>query len=147
MRSRDMDGNPVVEAFQDWSHEMTRLASCSNVYIKISGGFSEMDALPHETKQGALDSAERDALLKRLRTWAENWLKVILTFFGPGRMMFGSDYPVCNVGGGGNGVSWMNWWSLVNGFVEDHMSQEDQASFWAGNALKAYGRESYQISA
>ncbi len=141
MRSRGKDGKPEAEAFRDWSHEMTRLASCSNVYIKVSGGFSEMDALPPETKQGALGSPEWDALLRELRTWAEHWLNEVLTLFGPRRMMFGSDYPVCNVGGGGNAVSWMNWWLLANGFVEDYMSEEDRADFWSGNALRAYSRD------
>lgn len=131
----------MAEAFQDWSHEMTRLASCSNVYVKVSGGFSEMDALPPETKQGALGSPERDALLRGVRAWAANWLKEVLTLFGPRQMMFGSDYPVCNIGGGGNEFSWMNWWSLVNSFVEDNISKEDQANFWAGNALRAYSRD------
>lgn len=147
MRNRDQEGNPITEVLGNWRAEMVRLASYSNVYIKISGGFSEMDALPAETKQGALGSPKRDALLIEMREWAEHWLKEVLTIFGTRRVMFGSDWPVCNIGGGGNKVGWMNWWSLMNGFIEDNMSQEDQADFWGGNALRAYGRLDYQHAA
>lgn len=141
MRSRDIDSSSVMDAMRDWRQEMTRLAYYPCLYVKVSGGFSEMDALPPEAKQGTWGSPERAALLKDTRMWAEHWLKETLAIFGPRRMMFGSDWPVCNVGGGGNKVSWMNWWSLVKDFVEDNMTEDDQANFWSGNALRAYGRD------
>lgn len=72
------------------------------------------------------------------RKWTENWLKESLTIFGPRRLLFGSDWPVCTVGGGGNEVSWMNWWSVVEGFVKDNIREGDQVHFWSGNAIRAY---------
>lgn len=140
MRSRDLRGNPVAEAFDGWRQEMIRFAECSNVYMKVSGGFSEMPALLPGAWQGASGRQWRFELMEQMRRLAEDWLRVILTVFGPRRMMFGSDWPVCNIGGGGNEVSWMNWWLLVKCFVEAEMSEEDQACFWSGNALRAYGR-------
>ncbi|KAL9023842.1 MAG: hypothetical protein Q9196_006937 [Gyalolechia fulgens] len=144
MRSRDVNvnDNPADHIFRDWRHELARLASFSRVYMKVSGGFSEMDALPPGARQGPWDSSVRQELIGDVRRWAENWLKETLTIFGPRRVIFGSDWPVCNVGGGGNEVGWMNWWSVIEGFVQDNMSQDDQASFWSGNAAKAYGLSS-----
>lgn len=139
LRRQELDGNLARKAFHDWSQEMVRLASFSNVYMKVSGGFSEMDPLPPSVRQGPWDFSTRQELLQDIRRWAENWLREILTIFGPRRVMFGSDWPVCNVGGGGNEVSWMNWWSIVEGFVKSDMSEEDQRYFWSGNAIRAYG--------
>ncbi|KAL8943166.1 MAG: hypothetical protein Q9216_001220 [Gyalolechia sp. 2 TL-2023] len=142
MRSRNLNGNPPSETFREWKREVARLASFSNVYMKISGGFSEMDALPPGVRQGPWDSSVRQELLRDARNWAENWLKETLTVFGPRRVLFGSDWPVCNVGGGGNKVSWMNWWSVVQDFVENSMSGDDQPHFWSGNATRAYSLSS-----
>ncbi|KAL8826289.1 MAG: hypothetical protein Q9170_007461 [Blastenia crenularia] len=139
MRSRDPDGRPDGENLRDWKHEVGRLASFPNVYMKISGGFSEMDALPPKVNQGPWNSSMRQELLQSTRRWADNWLKEVLTIFGPRRTMFGSDWPVVNVGGGGNEVSWMNWWSIAENFAKDNMSDEDQSYFWSGTAIRAYG--------
>ncbi|KAL8702130.1 MAG: hypothetical protein Q9201_004564 [Fulgogasparrea decipioides] len=139
MRSRDQHGNPAVEAFNDWKVAMAKLASFSNTYVKISGGLSEIDPLPSEAEQGALDSDARAELLQKTRSWVEKWLKDTLTIFGPRRVMFGSDWPVCNIGGSGNNVGWINWWSVINNFIKDNMKAEDQADFWSGNATRAYG--------
>ncbi|KAL9015795.1 MAG: hypothetical protein Q9185_006830 [Variospora sp. 1 TL-2023] len=140
MHDRDLNGNPNTDAFDGWRLEMSRLAACANVYVKISGGFSEINTLPNGSEQGAPGSYTRDHLLQDIRNWVERWLKETLMIFGPRRLMWGSDWPVCNIGGGGNEVSWMNWWSLIRAFVADNMTREDQTDFWSGNALKAYSR-------
>lgn len=138
MRSRASDGSPAEEIFRDWSREIGRLASFSNIYMKLSGGFSEMGALPASVDQGPWDSSLRQRLVQDARDWAEKWMKQLLITFGARRVMFGSDWPVCNVGGGDNEVSWMNWWSVVEGFVKDNLSEDDQAQLWSGNAIRAY---------
>ncbi|KAL8961070.1 MAG: hypothetical protein Q9193_002318 [Seirophora villosa] len=140
LRSRDLNDTSNADTFHGWRQEMSKLAACSNVYVKISGGFSEMDALPIGSEQGAPGSYTRNDLLRDIRKRVERWLKEALVIFGPRRVLFGSDWPVCNIGGGGNEVSWINWWSLVKGFVADNMTEEDQTNFWSGNALKAYSR-------
>ncbi|KAL8735317.1 MAG: hypothetical protein Q9166_000862 [cf. Caloplaca sp. 2 TL-2023] len=139
MRSRDHNGKPATEPFEGWKEQMSRLASFSSVYVKVSGGFSEMEVLPSEVEQEGWGTPTREKLVQNMHMWADNWLKNILTIFGRQRMTFGSDWPVCNVGGGGNQVSWMNWWSIIDGFVSDNMNKEDLANFWSSNALRAYG--------
>lgn len=97
-----------------------------------------MGALPASVDQGPWDSSLRQRLVQDARDWAEKWMKQLLITFGARRVMFGSDWPVCNVGGGDNEVSWMNWWSVVEGFVKDNLSEDDQAQLWSGNAIRAY---------
>ncbi|KAL9579683.1 MAG: hypothetical protein Q9212_004966 [Teloschistes hypoglaucus] len=147
MRRSNADDSPDVGIFGDWKGGMTKLASFEKTYVKISGAFSEMDALPPQREQGEQGSLKRQKLLQETVMWVEHWLREILTIFGPERVMFGSDWPVCNVGGGGNDVSWMNWWSSVNEFVRHDINAEDQARFWNGNAVKAYGLDPLDISA
>ncbi|KAL8808691.1 MAG: hypothetical protein Q9200_004122 [Gallowayella weberi] len=139
MRSRNQDGNPATEPFMKWKELMVRLASLPNVYMKLSGGFSEMNALPHQTEQGDWGFAARDELVQKTQDWAGRWLRETVAAFAPQSILYGSDWPVCNVGGGGNQVSWLNWWSVVGNFVQENLSKEDQAGFWSGNALRAYG--------
>ncbi|KAI4105986.1 MAG: hypothetical protein L6R37_002447 [Teloschistes peruensis] len=146
MRSRNTAGNPDAGTFDDWKAGMTKLASFEKTYVKISGAFSEMDALPSQAEQGEQDSLKRQKLLQGTLMWVERWLREILTIFGPERVMFGSDWPVCNVGGGGNDVSSMNWWSVVDEFLRHHLNAEDQARLWSGNAVKAYGLDPLDIS-
>ncbi|KAL8955898.1 MAG: hypothetical protein Q9183_006491, partial [Haloplaca sp. 2 TL-2023] len=141
MLSGDPDRKPAPGVFDDWKTGMVRLASFSNTYMKVSGGFSEMKPLPSAEEQGPLGSAARTELLESTQEWVEHWLQETLSVFGPTRIMFGSDWPVCNVGGGGNKTSWMNWWSLVNSFAEQRISSNDQAGFWGLNARRAYGMQ------
>ncbi|KAI4246620.1 MAG: hypothetical protein LQ352_006368 [Teloschistes flavicans] len=146
MRSCNTDGHPDVDIFGDWKDGMTKLASFKKTYVKISGAFSEMNALPSQEEQGEQGSSKRQTLLQETLVWVKRWLTEILTIFGPERVMFGSDWPVCNIGGGGNDVSWLNWCSVVNEFIRDDINAENQANFWSGNAVKAYGLNPQEIS-
>lgn len=68
------------------------------------------------------------------------WLAVIVAAFGPGRIMFGSDWPVCTVGVGEG--AWDKWrlvverLCLASGFDEE----ETKMVFW-GTGRRAYGVE------
>jgi L-rhamnono-1,4-lactonase len=65
-------------------------------------------------------------------------LIVILTAFGPSRIMFGSDWPVCTIGVTGN--AWDNWVRIVQRLCDmAGLSQEDEIMLWSGTAIKAYG--------
>lgn len=134
MRKRDEDVYPAKEPFGDWKAQMARLASFSNMYVKISGGFSEMDPLGPETELWNWEAPTNGYSLQETREWVGHWLNEMLYIFGPRRMIFGSDWPVCNVGGGGNKFSWINWWSVV----VEYMNVEDESGFWSGNATRAY---------
>ena len=92
--------------FDNWARQMRDLASLSNTYMKLSGGFSQIDPLPLQQEQ--TDFWTRAELMDKTRGWMMQWMDVVLAEFGPRRIMFGSDWPVCNLGGGGNDVAWMN---------------------------------------
>ena len=66
---------------QPWSDLMARVARHQNVYCKLSGMITEAD---HANWKPA-----------DLKPYIER----VLELFGPGRLMFGSDWPVCNLAG------------------------------------------------
>ncbi len=63
------------------------------------------------------------------------YLEVVFEAFGPHRIMFGSDWPVCTLAG---------TYAHVTGIVSDYtqaLSSEEQAHVWGGTARKFYGLE------
>lgn len=90
------------------------------------------------------------------------WLAVVVAAFGPGRIMFGSDWPVCTVGvdgsGEGSGASvktedkpedkpedrpeegaWEKWRKVVDRLCwMSSMSDEDKKMVFSGTARRAY---------
>lgn len=103
---------------------MFNLAKCSKTYMKLSGCFSEIPQ--------SLQSASVDEIFLALQPY----LAVILGAFGPFRIMFGSDWPVCTIGVDG---AWSKWRQLVARFCDlASLSQEDQIMIWSGTAIKAY---------
>ncbi|KAF2128075.1 hypothetical protein P153DRAFT_319338, partial [Dothidotthia symphoricarpi CBS 119687] len=80
---------------------LTRLAPDPNIYIKLSGPFNEFTPSPTPSTVPALLDALRPTL------------DVVVNLF-PGRIMFGSDWPVCNVGGPkGEAGNWAFWVEAV----------------------------------
>ncbi|GLA27643.1 hypothetical protein CBS147346_10061 [Aspergillus niger] len=118
--------------FLEWSSLITAMAQHPSAYMKLSGGFSE---LPPLTAESEPDIA---ALVDQVQLWTD----VVFDAFGPERVMFGSDWPVCNVGGGGSAVAWRRWRSVVEGILEKRgLSQEQKEDVWGGVAVKAYAIE------
>jgi L-fuconolactonase len=74
---------PVIkeQGWDDWAAGMKALGDCENVYCKVSGMITEAD-------------------------WA-NWkpedlapyIDHVIDVFGPDRLMFGTDWPVCTLAG------------------------------------------------
>ncbi|KAL3257790.1 hypothetical protein ABHI18_006553 [Aspergillus niger] len=118
--------------FLEWSSLITAMAQHPTAYMKLSGGFSELPPLMAESEP---DIA---ALVDQVQLWTD----VVFDAFGPERVMFGSDWPVCNVGGGGSAVAWRRWRSVVEGILEKRgLSQEQKEGVWGGVAVKAYAIE------
>jgi L-fuconolactonase len=75
----DHGGKPPIAAgaLQPWADDIRALSRLPNVAVKLSGLVTEADH----------------------RTWAtadlEPYVEVLLTSFGPERVMWGSDWPVC----------------------------------------------------
>ncbi|OOF93809.1 hypothetical protein ASPCADRAFT_209056 [Aspergillus carbonarius ITEM 5010] len=118
--------------FLEWSSLVTAMAQHPSTYMKLSGGFSELPPFVAESEPDIASLVEQTRL----------WTDVIFDAFGPERVMFGSDWPVCNVGGGGNAVAWRRWKSVVEGILEKRgLTQDQKEGVWGGVAVKAYGIE------
>ncbi|GAB1741077.1 hypothetical protein NU219Hw_g6326t1 [Hortaea werneckii] len=115
------------ESFQQWRVAVGRLAKLSRTYMKLSGAFSE---LPE-----GLSSPEQIA------GHIKPWVAHVLSVFTPKRVMFGSDWPVCNVKGPAAEASWPVWKDVVQLLLNDvelSLSDNDIQSIWSGTAVEAY---------
>lgn len=97
-----------------WSKNLKELGRRENVSCKISGMVTEAN----------------------YKTWNEEQLQpyfdVVLDAFGPSRLMFGSDWPVCLVA-----VEYQNWLNLVKKVVSGFSLQEQELIYFK-NAEKIY---------
>ncbi|KAJ4395984.1 L-rhamnono-gamma-lactonase [Gnomoniopsis smithogilvyi] len=115
-------------SFIAWRTAMFTLSKADNVYMKISGCLSEMSP--------SLATSSPNEIFDAIAPW----LAVIVAAFGPPRIMFGSDWPVCTVGVGEG--AWDKWrlvverLCLASGFDEE----ETKMVFW-GTGRRAYGVE------
>lgn len=117
-------------AFKQWKKCISRMASHGNTFIKLSGMFSE---LPPQS-QNPTDVAE---LLRLTKPWVD----AVFEFFGASRIMFGSDWPVCNVGGPGE-HSWSHYVNLVTAILQaQNLNETEQGQIWSGTATSAYNLE------
>ncbi|MFE9194186.1 amidohydrolase family protein [Micromonospora sp. NPDC007208] len=100
-----------------WSRDLRSLAASPNMTAKLSGLVTEVP-LPHWTP-GDLRPAVEDAL----------------DAFGPDRLMFGSDWPVCLLAS-----SYQRWVDTLAELLAGQ-DEADQASVWGGTARRVYGLE------
>lgn len=120
-----MDNHPD---FIEWKECVQTLARFSSTFMKLSGFFSELPA-QNESRPASVQD-----LLQRIMPWVE----VVISVFGPSRIMFGSDWPVCSAGGPGI-KSWQHWHDLVSLLLDElRLSDEDKLQIWSGTAKRAY---------
>jgi L-fuconolactonase len=100
-----------------WEQGVKDIAAYQNVYCKVSGMITEAD-------------------------WAnwtaddfEPYLDIVFDAFGINRIMYGSDWPVCNLAGG-----YKKAYDAVSNYV-NKFTDEEQALFWARNAIVFYQLE------
>ena len=93
---------------------MRELARRPNVWCKLSGMVTEADP-----------TAWTEAQL-------QPYITTVLESYGPARVLFGSDWPVCLVA-----CSYSRWFSLVHR-VLGGLSAGEQAAILGGNAVHAY---------
>ena len=113
--------------FDRWCKAIAASAELSKTYIKLSGAFSE---LPTEL-QSASDIA----------AYMHPWLEHVFRCFRPSRIMFGTDWPVCNVRGFRGDGSWTEWKNVVALILNDErykLSDYDRQQIWKGTAKEAY---------
>jgi L-rhamnono-1,4-lactonase len=108
-----------------WRTAMFTLSKSTKTYMKLSGGFPEMaDSLKDRSAEEIFEALSP-------------WLSVLLAAFGPSRIMFASDWPVCTVGVDG---AWSKWQKLVERFCYmASLGEEAQKMIWSGTAVEAYG--------
>ncbi|KAK3710438.1 L-rhamnono-gamma-lactonase [Vermiconidia calcicola] len=113
--------------FEAWCKTVSTMADCGKTFIKLSGAFSE---LPPGLR-------EIDNIVIHLRPWVAHVLKC----FGPRRIMFGSDWPVCNLNGPRKQDSWAAWKDVVKLLLDDEehgLSEVGKDRIWQGTARDAY---------
>ncbi|KIV86620.1 hypothetical protein PV11_02220 [Exophiala sideris] len=124
--SEALGGHPD---FDSWKWCVEKIASFNRAYMKLSGMFSE---LPPQREGSPADIA---SLVEQTKPWID----VVFTAFGPSRIMFGSDWPVCNVGGPGTEASWRHWHALINAILGSQgLNPEEKARVWSETAVEAY---------
>lgn len=104
-------------ALDPWRDNLRELARRPNVYCKLSGLVTEAD--------------HRHWSPAQLRPYVEHALEV----FGPRRLMFGSDWPVCLVACG-----YAKWAGLVRELIA-RLTAAEQRRILGGTAVEAYGLE------
>ena len=99
---------------EPWATQMREIARRPNITCKLSGVVTEAN----------------------LTNWTEAdlapYLDTALEAFGPARLMFGSDWPVCTVA-----ASYDRWLGVVRSFLSP-LSADEQAMLLGGTACAAY---------
>ncbi|KAF2017669.1 hypothetical protein BU24DRAFT_155586 [Aaosphaeria arxii CBS 175.79] len=108
--------------FRLWKSLLTHSATQPAVYMKFSGAFNEFAPSPTPSSVSALKES------------LGPFIAHIVDQFGTGKVMFGSDWPVCNVGGPNGEENWGLWRELVAAFVE-----EAGDDIWWRAGCEAYG--------
>ena len=112
----DHVAKPLIRdgVMEPWARQIRELALRPNVYCKVSGMVTEA----------------------HYRTWTDTQLRpyfdVVLEAFGPHRLMFGSDWPVCLVA-----CEYDRWHKLVSNWIKD-LTFDEQARVLGGTAMAAY---------
>lgn len=106
---------PIAEGIlEPWETGLRELAKAPNLYCKLSGMVTEA----------------------RWREWqAEDfrpYLDVVFDAFGPGRLMIGSDWPVCTLA-----ASYRSAMGIVAGYIE-RFSTAEQDGILGGNCARFY---------
>lgn len=113
----DHIAKPYIKAgyYDGWAVLMKEIAKLENVFCKLSGMITEAD----------------------YKTWTPEqitpYMELTLDAFGPNRIMFGSDWPVCLVAGNYSRVK-----ELVAKFISK-LSPSEQANIMGTNAIQFYG--------
>lgn len=101
-----------------WRAAVTPLAAAPNVSAKLSGLVTEAD-WAHWTVADL-----------------HPFVLTALELFGPDRLMFGSDWPVCLLAAAYDRVL-----AALGEVVDDHLSADERAAVYGGTATRVYGLE------
>jgi L-fuconolactonase len=102
---------------EPWIKDMQKLARKDNVFCKLSGMVTEAN----------WDSWKQEDFVPYMET--------LLEVFGPNRLLFGSDWPVCTVA-----AKYEQVLGIVTNFISS-LSQAEQARIMGQNAIDFYNLE------
>lgn len=103
-----------------WATGMAHLAEIPHVHCKLSGLLTEM-------RPDQYASVEKAALV--LRPYVDR----LLQWFGPQRLVWGSDWPVVTLAGP------HDFWLAVTQSLLADVSDQDRTAIFSGNAIRFYG--------
>ncbi|WP_099361631.1 amidohydrolase family protein [Fredinandcohnia onubensis] len=98
-----------------WKKDIKHLASFSNVWCKVSGLMTEAE--PHSWKVNDF----------------QPYIHQIINSFGPSRILFGTDWPVCLAAGNYEDV-----FKIVNKCLPESLSTSEKQQIFYSNAIKFY---------
>jgi L-fuconolactonase len=99
---------------EPWAKQLRRLAQLPNVHCKVSGMLTEADHQAWTPEQ------------------FRPYLDVVFEAFGPSRLMYGSDWPVCLFAG-----SYEQSFRLVDAYAQG-FTEAERAGLFGGNAAAFY---------
>lgn len=108
-----------------WAAQLRALGQLPHVVCKLSGLVTETCAANVGLTAG-LTEADEQAILA--------CYDLALEAFGPQRLLFGSDWPVCALAAPFEVVH-----GLAQRWAQSRLSDTEQADFWGGNAQRCYG--------
>ena len=110
------------EKIRAWRSQLHTLAKLPHLMCKLSGLVTET-----AWAQGTGLSAQDRSAIAQCFDHA-------LDCFGAERLMFGSDWPVCQLAAPYDTVA-----ALAHAWADARLSSTEQQAFWQGNAVRAYG--------
>lgn len=114
--------------FFRWRTCISKASTLSNVYMKLSGVFSELST-------DRVDTTSAAEIADRISPWTDH----LFQWFSPQKLMFGSDWPVCNLRGPTGEDSWEVWRDVVGILLDRRrFSELEQERIWSGTAVEAY---------
>jgi len=113
-------GKPAIGSMNDieWQRHLEAIAAYPHVACKISGLVTEVVGTRLE------------------RGLIERYLDIALNAFGPSRLLFGSDWPVCMLRAEYTEVT-----VLIHDWAVQRLSADEQDLLWGGNAARYYLQE------
>lgn len=104
-----------------WLANMRSLAAMSHMLCKLSGLVTETDW----SNNKGLNPQEIKIILECFDR--------ALELFGPDRILYGSDWPVCQLASSYDVVH-----GLAQHWADTRLSAQEQKAFWSGNAMRCY---------
>lgn len=128
-------------SFAGWQAALIRLSKVPPTYLKLSGFLTELNVSPL-TSTSAFNQLVP-------------YVKAAFDTFGARRIMFGSDWPVCNVGVRSKSGSeageevyngaWSEWHEIVESLLNEvGVGEEEREWVWWRTAREAYGLDVVQ---